>query len=76
MLHSAKHEILNAHKYKNIKNISILGWYKPRMLVLTFMSRGNFYAQLIENYIFYNLGARHNWLKYPRQSLINEYLYI
>ena len=53
MLNSAKHEIFNAHKYKNIKKISFLGSDKPRMLfylllnvkmpttvgILTFISR-------------------------------------
>ena len=33
MLSSGKHEILNAHKYKNIKNFSFFtGSDKPRML--------------------------------------------
>ena len=32
-LNSAEHEILNAHKYKNIKKLCIFsGSYKPRML--------------------------------------------
>ena len=33
MLNSAEHEILNAHKYKNVKKINILGSGKPRMLI-------------------------------------------
>ena len=56
MLNSAEHEILNAHKYKNIKEFSFFsGSDKPRMLfflfidvkmptivgILTFMSRKN-----------------------------------
>ena len=32
MLSSAEHEILNAHKYKNIKLFSFLGSDKPGML--------------------------------------------
>ena len=32
MLNSAEHEILNAHKYKNIKKCGFLGPDKPRML--------------------------------------------
>ena len=32
MLNSAEHEILNAHKYKNIKKSAFLGTDKPRML--------------------------------------------
>ena len=53
MLNSVKHEILNAHKYKNLKNSAFLGSDKPGMLfcmlmnvkmptivgILTFMSR-------------------------------------
>ena len=53
MLNSVEHEILNAHKYKNIKKFGFLGSAKPRMLffplinvkmptivgILTFMSR-------------------------------------
>ena len=56
MLNSVEHEILNAHKYKNIKKLDFLGSDKPRMLfsplinvkmptivgILTFMSRKNF----------------------------------
>ena len=57
MLNSAEHEILNAHKYKNIKKFGFfLGLDKPRMLffllinvkmptivgILTFMSSKNF----------------------------------
>ena len=57
MLNSVEHEILNAHKYKNIKKLSFfLGSDKPGMLffmlmnvkmptivgILTFMSRNNF----------------------------------
>ena len=56
MLNSVKHEILNAHKYKNIKNYNFLASDKPRMLffplindkkptivgILTFMSRKKF----------------------------------
>ena len=56
MLNSVEYEILNAHKYKNIKKFSsILGSDKPRILffllinvkmptfvgILTFMSREN-----------------------------------
>ena len=32
MLNSTEHEILNAHKFKNIKKFSFLGSDKPRML--------------------------------------------
>ena len=32
MLNSVEHEILNAHKYKNIKKFVFLGSDKPRML--------------------------------------------
>ena len=32
MLNSVEHEILNAHKYKNVKNFGFLGSDKPRML--------------------------------------------
>ena len=32
MLNSVEHEILNAHKYKNIKKQLLLGSGKPRML--------------------------------------------
>ena len=56
MLNSDEHEILNAHKYNNIKKFIFLGSDKPRMLffplinvkmstivgILTFMSRKNF----------------------------------
>ena len=57
MLNSVEHEILNVHKYKNIKKFGILGSDKPGMLfifmlmkvkmrtivgILTFMSRKNF----------------------------------
>ena len=56
MLNSVEHEILNAHKYINIKKFGFLGLDKPRMLffplinvkmptivdILTFMSRKNF----------------------------------
>ena len=57
MLNSAEHEILNAHKFKNIKKFSCFsGSNKPRMLffllinvkmptivgILTFMSRKKF----------------------------------
>ena len=31
ILNSIEHEILNAHKYKNIKNSAFLGSDKPRM---------------------------------------------
>ena len=56
ILNSDEHEILNVHKYKNIKKCCFLGSDKPRMLffllinvkiptfvgILTFMSRKNF----------------------------------
>ena len=61
MLNSVEHEILNAHKYKNIKKSAFLGSEKPRMLffllinvkmptivVLTFMSRKNFMLSRVE----------------------------
>ena len=61
MLNSAEHEILNAHKYKNIKKFGFfLGSDKSKMLlfplinvkmptivgILTFMSGKKFHAQL------------------------------
>ena len=62
MLNSVEHEILNAHKYKNVKKFGFLGLDKPRMLfyslisvkmptivgIFTLMSRKNlkFHAQL------------------------------
>ena len=56
MLHSGEHEIVNAHKYKNINKFGFLGSDKPRKLffplinvkmptivgIFTFMSRKNF----------------------------------
>ena len=56
MLNSVEHDILNAHKYKNIKKVAFSGSDKPRMLffplinvkmptivgILTFMSRKHF----------------------------------
>ena len=56
VLNSVEHEILNAHKYKDVKKIAFLGSGKHRMLffllinvkmptivgILTFMSRNNF----------------------------------
>ena len=56
MLNRVEHEILNAHKYKNIEKHGFLGSDKPRMLffplinvkmptvvgILTLMSRKNF----------------------------------
>ena len=63
MLNSSEHEILNAHKYKNIKKVSFfLGSDKPRMLffllinvkmptivdILTFMSKKNFMLCWVE----------------------------
>ena len=39
MLNSVEHEILNAHKYKDIKTFSIfLGSDKPRMLFFLFIN--------------------------------------
>ena len=64
MLNSVEHEILNAHKYKNIKKFGrFLGSVKPRMLffllihvkmptivgILTFMSGENFRLNLVEH---------------------------
>ena len=64
MLNSVEHEILNAHKYINIKKFAIfLGSDKPRTLffphihvkmptivgILTFMSRKNFILSLVEH---------------------------
>ena len=61
MLSSAEHEILNAHKYENIKKFSFFSVSdKPRMVVflliivkmptiggiLTFMSKEKIHAQL------------------------------
>ena len=62
MLNSVEHEILNAHKYNNIKKFGFSGLDKPRMLffslinvkmptvvgIFTLMSRKNlkFHAQL------------------------------
>ena len=64
MLNSIEHEILNAHKYKNIKKFGFfLGSDKLRMLffplinvkmptivgILTFMSRKNFMLSRVEH---------------------------
>ena len=64
MLNSIEHEILNAHKYKNIKKFGFfLGSDKPRMLffplinvkmptivgILTFMSRKNVMLSWVEH---------------------------
>ena len=64
MLNSVEHEILNAHKNKNIKKFSFFsGSDKPRMLffmlinvkmptivgILTFMSRKNFMLNSVEH---------------------------
>ena len=60
MLNSIEHEILNAHKYKDINKNGFLGSDKPRMLffplinvkmptivgILMFMSRKKMHAQL------------------------------
>ena len=65
MLNSAGHEILNAHKYKNIKKYSYFGSYKHGILInvkmativgiLTFISwEISCSAELSMN--FYNLG--------------------
>ena len=76
MLNSVKHEILNAHKYKNIKKFGvILGSDQPRMLflplisvkmptivgILTFMSRKKFMAW--ENIVIRNT-------KFPDKKII------
>ena len=74
MLNSGEHEILDAHKYKNIqKSNFFLGSGKPRTLffllinvkmptivgILTFMSRKNFMLTRVgHEKKFYNLGAR------------------
>ena len=70
MHNSVEHEILNAHKYKNIKKfVFFLGSDKPRILffplinvrmptivgISTFMSRKNFMSWAWKK--FYNLGA-------------------
>ena len=72
MLNSAEHEILDVHKYKNIKkfifiqaqislkcNFSCSKTLKMPTIVgiLTFMSRENFMLICVEHEIFYNLGA-------------------
>ena len=63
MLNSCEHEILKAHKYKNIKKLGFLGSDKPRMPffllmnvkmptivgILTFMSRKNFMVSWVEH---------------------------
>ena len=64
MLNSFEHEILNAHKYKNIKKyVFFLGSHKPKMLcfplinvkmptivsILTFMSRKDFILSWVEH---------------------------
>ena len=60
MLNSVEHEILNPHKYKNIKKFSFLGSDEPRMLffllinvkmpttvgILTFYEQEKIHAQL------------------------------
>ena len=73
MLNSIDHEILNAHKYKNIKKFGFfLGSGKPRMLffplinvkmptvvgILTCMSRKSFMLSWVEHKkSFITLGA-------------------
>ena len=61
MLNSAEHEILIAHKHKNIKKFSIFsGSDKPRMLffllinvgILTYLSRKNFMLNWVEHFFF------------------------
>ena len=48
MLNSVEHEILNAHKYKNIKKVGFLDSDKPNVKmptivgILTLMSKKNF----------------------------------
>ena len=60
VLNSIEHEILNAHKYKNIKKFGLFRFSKHRMLffplinvkmptivgILTFYEHENFHAQL------------------------------
>ena len=49
MLNSAEHEIINAHKYKNVKKFSFLGSGKPRILffpLINIKMPANFHAQL------------------------------
>ena len=73
MLNSVEHEILNAHKYKNIKKFGFFtSSDKLRMLfpplinvkmptiigILTFMSGKNICSVQLSMKIFYNLGAR------------------
>ena len=74
MLNSFEHEILNAHKYKNIKKfglfsaqISLECYFFPLLNVkmpttvgiLTFYERENFILSRVEHEKkFYNLGAR------------------
>ena len=74
MRNSVEHDILNAHKYKNIKKFSFFSDSdKPRMLffllinvkmpttvgILTFISRKNFMLNCVEHEkSVYNLGAK------------------
>ena len=53
MLNAAQHEIINANKFKNIKEFTFLGLDKPRMLFsLLIMS---YLGELIRN-VFITLG--------------------
>ena len=57
MLNSFEHEILNAHKYKNIKKFGLFLLFFPLLnvkmativAILTFMSRENFMLSLGEH---------------------------
>ena len=86
MLNSIEHEILNAHKYKNIKKFGFfLGSDKPRMLffllinvvgILTFMSKKNFMLNSVEHEkSFITSGPRLNTLRTLDSSSITSTQY-
>ena len=83
MLDSVEHEILNAHKYKNIKKFGLfLGSVKPRILffllihvkmpptvgILTFMSGKNFMLNRIEHEKIFISSGPGLWWKKARSS--------
>ena len=66
MLISVELEILNAHKYKNMKTFSIFQaqislecYIFPAYKILTFMSRKNFMLSwVVHDFFYHNLGGR------------------
>ena len=87
MIDSVEHEILNAHKYKNIKKFGLfLGSDKPRMLffplinvkmptilgILTFISRQKFKLSCVEHEkSFITSGPGLGW----NQQLKHDFFY-